>query len=401
MVDTTLWHENNVTPRPPADTGSAATAFVASKDMIATYSGFARDAVFAPAQSPDWVSGWLEATHPDAVVAMLAVQGQIVFALALEVCQEGPFRVARFLGGKHANGNFPASDRTWLATASAAEVQKIIAATRAARPDIDMVAFERLLSNFDGQPNPLLSLPSTPSPNIALAVELDGGFEAVLGRTPGKKKKSKRHRSQERKYDAVGGARRVVATTEAETDAMLDAFFAMKEQRFAAMGIADVFAPPEVRSFFRGLFASALRQEEPAFVLHGLEAAGKYRAVTGSSRTGSRLICEFGAIADDDLAYISPGEFLFFDNIEEACVQGFGIYDFSVGDEPYKRQWCNLEIRHADVLVPLTAKGRIYALGIKAISRLKAAIKGNHALWALVKRLRTGTLGKAAPVEED
>lgn len=400
MVDTTLWHENSVTLRPPADTDSAATAFVASKDMIATYCGFARGAVFTPAQSPDWVSGWLEATHPDAVVAMLAVRGQIVLALALEVCQEGPFRVARFLGGKHANGNFPASDRTWLATASAAEVQKVIAATKAARPDIDVVAFERLLSKFDGQPNPLLSFPSTPSPNVALAVDLDGGFEGVLGRTSGKKKR-KRHRSQERKYEVVGGARRVVATTEAETDAMLDAFFKMKEQRFAAMGIADVFAPAEVRSFFRRLFASALRQEEPAFILHGLEAAGKYRAVTGSSRAGNRLICEFGAIADDDLAYISPGEFLFFDNIEEACVQGVDIYDFSVGDEPYKRQWCNLEIRHADVLLPLTAKGRIYALGIKAISRSKAAIKGNHALWALVKRLRAGTRGKAAPVEED
>lgn len=399
MVDTTCGRDAAAS-LPTADAASTAAAFHASTETIATYGEFSRAAVFAPAQSPEWVSGWLETAHPDAVVAMLKVRGHVVLALALEVCQEGPFRIARFLSGKHANGNFPASDRKWLAAASPADIHRLIGAIKAARRDIDAVMFERLIDDFDGLPNPLLQLPSVPSPNIALAVDLDGGFEAVLGRTLGKKKR-KRHRAQERKYDAVGGARRVVATTEAETNAMLDAFFTMKEQRFAAMGITDVFAPAEVRSFFCGLFAGALGQEEPAFVLHGLEVAGKYRAVTGSSRAGSRLICEFGAIMDDDLAHISPGEYLFFDNISQACEQGFDIYDFSVGDEPYKRNWCDLEIRYADVLVPLTVKGRIYALGIKASAPIKAAIKGNQALWAFMKRLRTGARGKAAPVAED
>lgn len=400
MVDSTVWRRESTNPRPTVDAAPTATAFHASKETIATYGEFSRSAVFAPAQSPEWVSSWLEATDSDAVVAMLTVQGRVVLALALEVCQRGPFRIARFLSGKHANGNFPASDPKWLAKASAADVQKLIGAMKAARRDIDAVMFERLIGDFEGLPNPLLTLPSAPSPNIALAVDLDGGFEAVLSRTPGKKK-HKRHRSQKRKYDSVGGARRLVATTEAETNALLDAFFAMKKQRFAAMGITDVFAPTEVRSFFRRLFADALRQEEPAFVLHGLEVAGKYRAVTGSSRAGNRLICEFGAIVDDDLAYISPGEYLFFDNISEACERGFGMYDFSVGDEPYKRNWCDLEVRHADVLVPLTTKGRIYVLGITAGSRIKAAIKGNRALWAFMRRLRTGARGTAAPAEKD
>lgn len=89
------------------------------------------------------------------------------------------------------------------------------------------------------------------------------------------------------------------------------------------------------------------------------------RAITGSIRCHDRLICEFGAIADDDMAFASPGEFLFFDNIEEACLQGYAVYDFSVGDEHYKRLWCDLEIAQFDVLVPLTAKGRAAAAGLR------------------------------------
>lgn len=402
MVDATAPSENNALLRHAATTGNATIAVVlsASSEALSAYGKFT--STYAPAQSPEWVSTWIDTNKPDAVLATLSAKGRAVISVALEVGREGPFRIARFLGGKHANGNFPAVDTNWLATANAQDISILIRSIGQARPDIDLVAFDRLIAELDGLPNPLLKLSSAPSPNVALAVNLDGGFEAVLARTNGKRKR-KRHRSQERKYEAVGGVRRTMATTAVDANAMLDAFFAMKEQRFGAMGITDVFAEAGVRSFFRKLFVDALEHEKPSFVLHGLEVGGKYRAVTGASRAGNRLICEFGAIADDELAYASPGEYLFFDNISEACDHGFGVYDFSVGDEPYKRQWCDLEIHHADVLVPLTAKGRIYALGLRSTSRVKGAIKNNATLWALIKRLRSGVRGKAtpAPVEED
>jgi CelD/BcsL family acetyltransferase involved in cellulose biosynthesis len=402
MVDATAPSENNALLRHAATTGNATTAVVlsASSEALSAYGKFT--SIYAPAQSPEWVSSWIDANTPDAVLATLSANGRPVMSVALEVGRDGPFRIARFLGGKHANGNFPATDKNWLAAANAGDIDVLIRSIGKARPDIDLVAFDRLIGDFNGLPNPLLKLPSSPSPNVALAVDLDGGLETVLTRTNGKKKR-KRHRSQERKYEVVGGARRTMATTTAEANAMLDAFFAMKEQRFGAMGITDVFADTEVRTFFRKLFVDALARENPSFVLHGLEVGGKYRAVTGSSRAGNRLICEFGAIADDELAYASPGEYLFFDNISEACDQGFDIYDFSVGDEPYKRQWCDLEIQHADVLIPLTAKGRIYALGLRSLSRAKGTIKNNARMWSLIKRLRSGVRGKpaTASAEED
>lgn len=400
MVDAAAPRENSALLRQGANAGDILTAVAipATREAIKAYGKSA--GVSAPAQSPGWVSTWIETNHVDGVIATLNAKGRPVLSVALEVSHEGPFRIARFLSGKHANGNFPAADRNWLATASTAEIESLIGSISRARPDIDVVAFDRLITDLDGLPNPLLKLTSTPSPNVALGVDLVGGFEAVLTRTSGKKKR-KRHRSQERKYDVVGGARRIVATTEADVNAMLDAFFAMKEQRFGAMGITDVFADAGVRTFFRKLFVDALQKDPSPFILHGLDVGGKYRAVTGSSRAGNRMVCEFGAIADDELGYVSPGEYLFFDNISEACDQGFDIYDFSVGDEPYKRQWCDIEIQHADVLVPMTAKGRLYALGLKSTARLKSAVKNNTTLWAVVKRLRSGVRGKASPAGQD
>ncbi|TGW06249.1 GNAT family N-acetyltransferase, partial [Mesorhizobium sp. M2D.F.Ca.ET.145.01.1.1] len=223
------------------------------------------------------------------------------------------------------------------------------------------------------------------------------GFDALLLRASGKRKR-KKHRSQTRKFEAVGSHRRIEARSADEVERLLDAFFEMKEQRFRKMGIANVFGDDRTRAFFRGLFTQALAEDKPCFVLHGLEVAGKLRAVTGSSRSGRRLICEFGAIAEDELANTSPGDFLFFDNIQNACQTGFAVYDFSVGDEPYKRLWCDIETQHFEVLVPLTLKGRALGQALRQGARLKAFVKNSPTIWKLAKMLRRKAAGQTPPL---
>lgn len=405
MVDAIASFDGNRLEAMEAAPGAAAdhaglTVSVADSVALAAYAAFCRSALFAPAQSPAWILNWARYTEADTVLATLNADGRPVFSLALDVTRRGPFRVARFMGGRHANGNFAATDPYWPAKADDAAIRSILAAIARARPDIDLVALERLLPDLDGIANPLVSLPHSPSPNLSLAVDLAEGFDALLSRVGGKRRR-KKHRSQMRKFEAVGSHRRIEARTADEVNRLLDAFFEMKEFRFRKMGIANVFGEPEVRAFFRALFIEALSDDKPSFVLHGLEVAGKLRAVTGSSRCGKRLICEFGAICEDDLTHASPGDFLFFDNIEEACESGFDVYDFSVGDEPYKRLWCDIETRHFEVLIPLTLKGRALALALRQGARLKAVIKNSPTIWKLTKTLRRKTAGQTLPAEDD
>ncbi|WP_421913452.1 GNAT family N-acetyltransferase [Mesorhizobium sp.] len=381
--------------------GATESVSVASSGALADYAQFCRSALFAPAQGPGWVTNWSARIKPALLMATLSVDGRPAFMLALEVSRQGPFRIARFMGGRHANGNFVAGDPHWLPKANVASIRSMLTAIHKARPDIDLIALERLLPDLDGVANPLAGLPHFPSPNLSLAVDLAGGFDALLARASGKRKR-KKHRAQMRKFDAVGSHRRIEARTADEVNRLLDAFFEMKEHRFRKMGIANVFGDNDVRAFFRALFIDALADNNPSFVLHGLEVAGKLRAVTGSSRSGGRLICEFGAIAEDDLGHTSPGDFLFFDNIQEACETGFAVYDFSVGDEPYKRLWCDIETQHFEVLVPLTLKGRGLALVLQQGARLKAFIKHNPTIWKLTKSLRRKAAGQpAAAAPED
>ncbi len=367
---------------------AAGAAMQAYRDLCAR-------AVFGPAQDPLWVSNWIAACSPDGLIAFLHDERRAVLALPLEVASAGPFRIARLMGRRHANGSFPAADPAWLQKATPGALAVLVEAIGKAHPDIDVVALNRLLPDLDGRANPFLTFPGFSSPNIALAVDLTGGFEALLQR-PNGTRKAKRHRHQARRLEAFGPCRRIEAKTPDEVERALEAFFATKEARFRKMGIANVFAPPDIRAFFLGLFTEALREPHPPFVLHALEVGGTLRAVTGSSRCGTRLICEFGSIRDDELSSLSPGGFLFFDNIREACERGFGVYDFSIGDEPYKRSWCDLEIQHREVLLPLTLKGRAFAFGLHQAAWATARVKGNPTLWNLMKKLRRRAAGQEA-----
>ena len=390
------------TPASRAQSDGSASVSIsgASSDSLDAYAELCGICVFAPAQSAAWIARWVGDMEPDAVVATLKSDGRPVFALALEVTRFGPFRVARFMGGSHANGNFAAADPSWLALATETDMREIIGAISRARPDIDIIALERLLPDFEGLPNPLLTLPHAASPNVALAADLDGGFDALLSRAGGKRK-TKKHRAQMRKFEAAGGFRRIEAKTPEESARLLDAFFVMKEFRFKKMGIANVFGDAAIRAFLHRLFAGALAKTPPPFVLHGLEVDGRLRAVTGSSRRGSRLICEFGAIVEDELSHMSPGEFLFYDNIGEACAQGVKFYDFGVGDEPYKRTWCDIETQHADVLTPLSLKGRALAVAMRLRARLKSFVKNSPLIWKMTKALRRRATGQPESSAED
>ena len=373
-----------------------ATVQSASAEAIASYGDFSRTAPHAPPQSALWIRHWIDNLRPDALIAWLKTGEQPLLAMALEVERSGPFKVARFMGGRHANGNFPPFAQTSDSPLAAADLSRLFDAIKRARPDIDLIALQRLQPDLDGLVNPLSALPSFQSPNLSLAVDLSGGFEEVLERTSGKRKR-KKHRSQARKFETAGGFSRIEARSADETRRLLEAFLAMKEQRFRKMGIANVFGDPRVRAFFHALFAEALDEEKPSFVLHGLEVAGKLRAVTGSSHAPRRLVCEFGAILEDELSSASPGDFLFFDNIQEACEQGNAVYDFAVGDEPYKRQWCDIEILHRDAMVPLTLKGRALASSLHQGARVKAFIKNSPTIWKFTKALRRRAAGHEQP----
>ena len=92
----------------------------------------------------------------------------------VEIVREGPVTIARYPGGRHANGSFPVFAGNGIAEIHA----QLSGAMRRQRPDVDLVLLERNEQDRDGRTNPLLKQGCHLSPNVALAVDLAGGWLA-------------------------------------------------------------------------------------------------------------------------------------------------------------------------------------------------------------------------------
>ena len=337
-----------------------------------------------------WISscGWQNHVNPDcvAVVATSSQTGLVDFVLPLEIIQKNLLTLARFPGGSHANSNFAASGVLVAQLPSEKLTAGISKAVSLARPDVDAILLERQLETLDGATNKLILPQSGISPNVALSFAYLSTFQDLLKARNGSKK-LKKMRQMHRRMEERGGFEQIKARSQAECESILDRFFQLKGERLKSRGLKDVFGNPKVQSFFKDLFSQATQTHSPHFELHALDVGGEMSAVAGCSIHGKHVTVEFGGICSTD-PQLSPGDILFHFMIEQYCNRGFEVFDFGVGDEFYKRRWCDIETWHRDTFLALSAKGRFAALAMRAVASVKKNIKNNPALFGLLKKLR-------------
>ncbi|RCW85403.1 GNAT family N-acetyltransferase [Phyllobacterium bourgognense] len=364
---------------------------IAPLEAKALWNELGEDFLAGPAQTANWFSFWQSCVNADCLVAALFEAERPVFLLPLEIVKRGPVRIAAFPGGPHANCNFPALAAD--AQITAADLTTLFQTLHKVRPDIDVVSLVRQLGELDGKANPLMQLQSRENANISLGITLDRDFETVVGRHNAKRKK-KKHRQNTRRFEEAGGYRIVTATTPVETTAMLNNYFECKAARLAKAGIKNTYEPAGTMEFFQQLFAHEVQSAMPRFQLKALEAGGQYRAVLGKSYARKQTFIDFIGITEDELVSASPGEFLFFEDIQDSCKTDLAVYSFGIGDEPYKRSWSDIEVPSYDTDVSLTAKGRMFAGYLDARGKLVRRIKKNETVWAAVKKARSRLFGK-------
>lgn len=347
-----------------------ARAAIEAIDPAMVYTGY---------QHPAFLSAWVETAGCNPMFLTFNAAGHGPVLLPLELRENG---VAGYCGGRHANGNFPIGHRADIAALARVGDAAIKAAIRAANCPASSVILERQHLYWQGVQNPFVSGASVRSPNIALSFAVDGDFPTVLTQRGGKNKR-KKIRSYRRKLDALGAVAFHHPVAPPDVSACLDRFFALKAERFRAAGIRDVFGDARTQAFFRTLFAAnpGLHQ------LHALTVDDAIIAIAGCTVHRGRLTVEFGTF-DASHAPARPGEQLFFSMIEHACETGIAFFDFGIGDERYKRAWCDIETIHFDTTIGLTLAGRARAAAQAGRSRSVRALKSNERAWSLAKRLR-------------
>jgi CelD/BcsL family acetyltransferase involved in cellulose biosynthesis len=355
-------------------------------------------------QSLTWCKAWSANFNPELAIVVGRVRGRVVFILPLEILSTELGRIARFIGARHSNLNTGLFNESFALGLGKADLKAIYASIRRQLTGrADLIQLTNMPQVWRGVALPWLLAGAIENQNKAYQLPIRATMAETLEQINAKRKR-KLYRTSVRKFEEVGGYEHLVAETPEEKQAILDLFFRQKAGRLQAMHLPDPFRDDQVQGFFRDAALAPGDGVNSALSLHALKLGddkGTIAAIAGLSRKGDHVICQFGSVDNDAVAGASPGEFLFYLIIEKASEDRVAIFDFGIGYQLYKKNWCPVETAHFDALVPISLRGRLAASAISAGTRLKAAIKRNRPLYALIQKIRADKQNLPAPDQDN
>ncbi len=166
----------------------------------------------------------------------------------------------------------------------------------------------------------------------------------------------------------------------------LDTLMAQKANSFARMGVANLFAKPGHAEFYRALATDPATR--PMVHVSRLDVGATPAAINLGLIWRGRYYHLLASYDDGEVSRFGPGAAHLHDLMQSAIERGLKVFDFTIGDERYKRDWCDTELKLYDFIAAVNWRGALAAAPMLAKQRLKRWIKQTPILWALASRLR-------------
>ncbi len=358
----------------------------------------AQDPIATPYQNYHWIALWqkhvgaLEGMRPFIVIGYDA-GSEPLFVLPLARLKVGPITTARFFGGKHANLNMAVWRRDLVETITAAEMEDTIA--RISDNGIDVLMLFNQPEKWNGVANPLALLPHQPSAADNFQMKLIAPGTLTIKRQLSATMRG-RLRTKERKLQKLKGYRYVRATSPADVDRFLDAFFVQKSVRLQQQGLPNVFARPGIESFLRAACHEGLEQGRPVIEVHALEAEGELLALFSGAQDGYRFTAMFNSYTLGENARWSPGLILLMHLVASCADRGIKSFDIGLGDARYKSFFCKEREPLFDSFLALSPRGRLLTAPLRMFYALKRRIKNSPLIWNSLKAARQKLAGREA-----
>jgi CelD/BcsL family acetyltransferase involved in cellulose biosynthesis/predicted ATP-grasp superfamily ATP-dependent carboligase len=208
----------------------------------------------------------------------------------------------------------------------------------------------------------------------------------------------RRDRTKRKNMAAFGEVRFVTAADADDAEHTLATLMRQKSRALARRGIADMFAPAGHRAFFLDLASNpALRH----FIhVSRIEIGANVAAVNLGVVFGD---CYYHVLASYDEeaepARYGPGILHVRELLAYAIGLGLERFDFTIGDEPYKLEWSDAELKLFDHVAAANARGIPAAHAAQARRHVKRFLKQTPWAWNAVRVARSaiGALTRPRP----
>jgi CelD/BcsL family acetyltransferase involved in cellulose biosynthesis len=387
------------TPRPVGARASAGDVrILVIEDLAAIerdWTAFERVADGTVFQSYAWLSCWQThigarmAVRP-AIVAGYDAAGQMLFLMPLAVGPAGFGRELTFLGSALCDYNAPLLAPDFSRRIDTAQFlalwSQIMDQLRAhPRLAFDAVRLEKMPAKVGAQDNPLLALSVVEHPSRAYLTHLAGTWDEFYAAKRSANTR-RRDRTKRKRLGDHGAVALVEPAADADRLAALDTMMTQKARAFARMGVANLFDVPGYRDFYRALATSARTKD----IVHisRLDVGHVPAAVNIGLVYGDCYYHLQASYDDGEVSRFGPGAAHLHELMRGAIERGLGVYDFTIGDETYKRDWSDTELTLYDHFSASGWRGPLVLGPMLAAQKIKYAIKRTPVLWSLFSRVR-------------
>lgn len=172
----------------------------------------------------------------------------------------------------------------------------------------------------------------------------------------------------------------------ADVERTFDTLLDQKARSFARMGVENIFTRPGYRAFFRDIVTTPAMEKMTH--MSRLDIGETIAAANVGLQFRECYYLIVSSYHDGELSRFGPGRAHLNELLRHAIGCSFRRFDFTVGDEPYKRDWCDTELRLYDCLAPVTTRGGLAVAMALAFRRAKRFIKQTPALWQAFSKVR-------------
>ena len=249
----------------------------------------------------------------------------------------------------------------------------------------DRVTFDKMTGTIGNQAHPFLALGTSLNPSGAYATHLAGNWDAFYMEKRSSATR-RRDRTKRKRLGDIGEVRFVTASDTAEIRENFDSLVEQKTCQLRAIGAEDLFARPGFSAFFLELATDP----ETRHLVHISELdVGSLAAATNLGvMFRGRYYHILAAYDAGPAARFGPGAAHLHDLMRYAIEQRCTVFDFTIGDEPYKREWSDIVMPLHDHRSAATLIGLAVLAPTLAAIRAKRFIKRTPVLFALAKRAR-------------
>jgi len=367
--------------------------FKSFEDARSTWIDFQKEADFYAFQSIEWATKWYTTIGITlklqlCFVHLMDENGKSLMFLPWAIKRKNAISYLIWIGEHFADYQAPVLCKNFYNETKQIDFVEIWASIISKLPHFDAMHFKAIPEIIGSQRNPLLSL--------NLKHHLENSYSTLIDRSWNEfysQKVKKRIRSDSRRQlkrlSKLGHIKFIISSNSSEATTIVDALISQRRSLCRETGRRDMFRCKSVRDFY---CQSAIARNDKGFVqVAALQLDDQLLATHWGIVLGKRFYYLMPSYEGGSWKTYSTGRLLLEYLLEWAFNNQLECFDFTVGGEQYKNDWCNQEMKLYELICAMNCKGKLYLTiqGIfSVLKRFNVYTKSQSTLSKPVRKIK-------------